>query len=110
MGASIGEPLMSFQEKLSELSALGAEIAGRRHQIGTLEIDRSAYCDSNLACAADLPEFDAELQRIDRKLLAERLDLHLAETRRDVLRLELTWSIADRQADALLGLPDVEDI
>ena len=93
---------MSFQAKLDELSALGAEIARRRHQIGCLEIDRGEH-------EPNRPDSDDAIQAIDRKLLAERLDLHLAETRRDVLRLELTWSIADRNAGALLDLADVED-
>ena len=96
---------MSFQAKLEELSALGAEIAQARHRIGCLEIDRKEV----------LPlwppdEHDERLRVIDRKLLAERLDLHLAETRRDVLRLELTWSIADRSAGALLDMVDLEDV
>ena len=90
---------MSFSEKLQELSALGAEIARARHVIGLYELERRAQaqmCD------------DAAIQRVDRQLLAERLDLHLAETRRDVLRLEALWAISDRTD--LLNFSDLEDV
>jgi len=94
---------MSFQAKLEELAALGAEIARRRHQIGCLEIDRGEH-------EPNRPDSDDAIQAIDRKLLAERLDLHLAETRRDTLRLEMLWAISDRSAGALLDFSDLEDV
>ena len=88
---------MSFAEKLQELSALGAEIARRRHQIGTLELE---LCEPG----------DRVWPALRRDLLRMRLDLHLAETRRDVLRLELSWAISDRAAGALLDFSDLEDV
>ena len=95
---------MSFQAKLEELAALGAEIAQRRHRIGQLELDR------NRVPRGVEPAADYAIQIVDRKLLAERLDLHLAETRRDTLRLEMLWAISDRSAGALLDFSDLEDV
>jgi len=96
---------MSFGERLKELESLGVEIARARHRIGALEIARVEVLSDGMNLNRD-----NVAQGIDRKILSERLDLHLAETRRDVLWLELSYLVADRQSDALLGLPDVEDV
>jgi len=84
---------MSFGEKLKELESLGVEIAQRQHRIATLEM-----------------EGDSTDLSLRRDLLRAKLELHLAECRHDVLRLELSFAIADRSAGALLDVVDMEDV
>ena len=97
---------MSFQAKLDELSALGAEIARARHRITCIEQSRQDAI-SRPSQFTYLEHQDQAIQDADRDLLAAHTDLALAEARRDVLRVELHWLGSDRIWDFIESAKDI---